>query len=186
MIDLQDAGVRFFTYSSSLLLALEAAGEAGLPVVVLDRPNPLGGERVEGMPRDPAVPFSLVSRAPGPLVHGLTLGEMARYANAKLAKPAKLEVVAMEGWSRSMLWQDTGLAWRSPSPNLRSADAALAYPGVALLEATNLSEGRGTEAPFLLFGAPWLDPSKVKVERARLPPDRDDVHPAGVARGARA
>lgn len=164
VIDLQDAGVRFFTYESTLLLALEAAGEAGLPVVVLDRPNPLGGERVEGPRRDPAVPTSLLSRSPGPLVHGLTLGELARYANARLAKPAPLEVVALAGWRRQDTWRELDRAWRAPSPNLRTAEAALAYPGIALLEATNLSEGRGSEAPFLLFGAPWLDPAAVKLE----------------------
>ena len=164
VIDLQDAGARFFTYSSTLLLALEAAAEAGLEVIVLDRPNPLGGERVEGPLRADGVPFSMVSRAPGPLVHGLTLGEMARLANSRLPKPAKLQVIAMEGWGRGMTWADTGRKWVSPSPNLRSAEAALAYPGTCLLESTNITEGRGTDAPFLLFGAPWLDPSQVKVE----------------------
>jgi len=163
VIDLQDAGTRFFTYESTLLLCLEAAAEAGIEVIVLDRPNPLGGERIEGPVRAENVVKSLVSRAPGPLVHGLTLGEMARYANAHLAKPAKLEVITMEGWHRGKLWSDTGRSWVNPSPNLRSPEAALAYPGVALLEATNVSEGRGTEAPFLLFGAPWLDPDKVEL-----------------------
>jgi beta-N-acetylhexosaminidase len=164
VIDLQDAGVRFFTYSSTLLLCLEAAAEAGIEVIVLDRPNPLGGERVEGPVRAGGVPISMVSRAPGPLVHGLTLGEMARLANARLPKPAKLEVIAVQNWGRGMAWPATGREWIAPSPNLRSAEAALAYPGVALLESTNVTEGRGTEAPFLLFGAPWLDPSQVKVE----------------------
>jgi uncharacterized protein YbbC (DUF1343 family) len=95
--------------------------------------------------------------APGPLVHGLTIGEMARYANAHRRKPARLTVVPMKGWTRAMTWPDTGLTWVRPSPNLRSAEAALAYPGVAWLEATNVSEGRGTDEPFLRFGAPWLD-----------------------------
>jgi uncharacterized protein YbbC (DUF1343 family) len=99
---------------------------------------------------------SLVNRAPGPLVHGLTLGEMARHANAGLSPRAKLTVIGMRGWKRRMLWEDTGRPWLPPSPNLRSAQAALAYPGVCLLEATNVSEGRGTETPFLLLGAPWL------------------------------
>jgi uncharacterized protein YbbC (DUF1343 family) len=96
--------------------------------------------------------------APGPLVHGLTLGEMARVANAQRAHPAPLRVVAMTGWGRSMTWTDTGRPWVNPSPNLRSAEAALAYPGTCLLEATNASEGRGTDAPFLLVGAPWVEP----------------------------
>lgn len=163
VIDLQDVGVRFYTYSSTMLLCLEAAAAAGLEVVVLDRPNPLGGERVEGPHRDPVdvVPLSLVSRAPGPLVHGLTFGEMARFVNAKSTRPARLSVLPMRGWSRSMTWTGTGRSWVNPSPNLRSAEAALAYPGTALLEATNLTEGRGTEAPFLLLGAPWLAPARL-------------------------
>jgi len=156
--DLQDAGVRFYTYVSTLLLCLEAAAEAGIEVCVLDRPNPLGGDLVEGPERDPGFPFSLVSTAPGPLVHGLTLGEMALHANARRSDPARVTVVPMTGWTRNMTWVDTGRAWVNPSPNLRSAEAALLYPGTCLLEATNLSEGRGTKSPFLLFGAPWLRP----------------------------
>jgi uncharacterized protein YbbC (DUF1343 family) len=157
--DLQDAGVRFYTYISTLLLCLEAAADAGIEFVVLDRPNPLGGERVEGPVSDPrdAVAGSFVNMAPGPLVHGLTAGEMARYANARREKAAKLTVIPMKGWKRSMVWADTGRTWVAPSPNLRSAEAAIAYPGTALIEATNVSEGRGTEAPFLLIGAPWAD-----------------------------
>ncbi|HEX7180470.1 MAG TPA: serine hydrolase, partial [Thermoanaerobaculia bacterium] len=165
VFDLQDAGVRFYTYVSTLILALESAAEAGLDFVVLDRPNPLGGERIEGpvsAPRD-VVPASFLNLAPGPLVHGMTLGEMARYVNARLERPARLTVVPLEGWKRRMTWAGTGRPWNPPSPNLRSAEAALAYPGTALLEATNLSEGRGTESPFLLLGSPWLDPSGVVV-----------------------
>jgi uncharacterized protein YbbC (DUF1343 family) len=157
VFDLQDAGVRFYTYISTLILCLEAAGEAGIELVVLDRPNPLGGERIEGPVGDrDAVPASFVNMAPGPLVHGLTTGEMARFVNASRSKPVKLTVVAMKGWARAMTWADTGRGWVPPSPNLRDPDAALAYPGVALLEATNVSEGRGTESPFLLLGAPWV------------------------------
>ena len=166
VVDLQDAGVRFYTYASTMLLSLEAAADAGLEVVVLDRPNPLGGERVEGPRRDPAMPFSLVSAAPGPLVHGLTLGEMARIADGTRGKPGRVSVVPMRGWSRGMTWADTGRPWVNPSPNLRSAEAAIAYPGTCLLEATNASEGRGTEAPFLLVGAPWMKPEAVAREAA--------------------
>jgi uncharacterized protein YbbC (DUF1343 family) len=101
------------------------------------------------------VPESFVNMAPGPLVHGLTLGEMARLVNASRAKPAKLTVVSMKGWTRAMTWADTGRQWILPSPNLRDPEAAIAYPGAALLSATNASEGRGTETPFLLLGAPW-------------------------------
>lgn len=165
VFDLQGAGVRFYTYVSTMMLCLEAAAEAGLEFVVLDRPNPLGGERVEGpvsVPRD-VVSSSFVNMAPGPLVHGLTLGEMARYVNASLAPAAALTVVPMQGWERSMTWGDTGRPWISPSPNLRSAEAALAYPGTAILEVTNVNEGRGTTDPFLIIGAPWLDPALVEV-----------------------
>ncbi len=187
VFDLQGAGVRFYTYVSTLILCLEAAAEAGLELVVLDRPNPLGGERVEGpvaAPRD-VVPASFVNLAPGPLVHGLTLGEMARHVNAGLAQPAKLRVVAMEGWTRRMTWADTGREWVAPSPNLRSAEAAMAYPGVALLEATNVSEGRGTREPFRFLGAPWLDPSKLELSvpgfelvSARFTPQGSPAAPA--------
>jgi uncharacterized protein YbbC (DUF1343 family) len=156
VFDLQDGGVRFYTYVSTLLLCLEAAADAGIELVVLDRPNPLGGVRVEGPARDPKAPTSLVSMAPGPLVHGLTAAEMARFANAQRAKPVKLTIVEMSGWKRPMTWKDTGRTWVPPSPNLRTAEAALAYPGTCLLEATNVTEGRGTEAPFLLVGAPWI------------------------------
>jgi uncharacterized protein YbbC (DUF1343 family) len=166
VIDLQDAGVRFYTYASTMLLCLEAAAEAGLEAVVLDRPNPIGGERVEGPERDPAMPASLVSMTPGPLVHGLTLGEMALVANGRRAAPGRVRVVAMTGWSRGMTWSDTGRPWVSPSPNLRSPEAALAYPGTCLLEATNASEGRGTDSPFLLVGAPWVKADALAREAA--------------------
>lgn len=156
VFDLQDAGVRFYTYVSTLLLCLDAAAEAGIEMIVLDRPNPLGGERIEGpVPDRGAVPESFVNMAPGPLVHGLTTGEMARLVNASRAKPAKLTVVAMKGWARAMTWADTGRGWMPPSSSLRDPEAAIAYPGVALLSATNVSEGRGTDTPFLLLGAPW-------------------------------
>ena len=160
VFDLQDAGVRFYTYLSTMMLAMDSAAAAGIDFVVLDRPNPLGGERVEGPLSDPrdVVPESLVNMAPGPLVHGLTAGEMARLVNAARPKPAKLTVVPLRGWKRTMTWSDTGRAWIPPSPNLRTPDAAIAYPGTALLEGTSVSEGRGTDAPFLLIGAPWLKP----------------------------
>jgi uncharacterized protein YbbC (DUF1343 family) len=165
VFDLQGAGVRFYTYVSTMILALEAAAENGLELVVLDRPNPLGGERIEGpvsAPRD-VVPASFVNLAPGPLVHGLTLGEMARFVNQGLDEPAKLSVVPMKGWKREMTWADTGRTWVPPSPNLRNPEAAIAYPGIALLEASVVSAGRGTVGPFLFFGAPWIRPSELQV-----------------------
>lgn len=190
VFDLQDAGARFYTYVSTLILALESAAEAGIDFVVLDRPNPLGGERIEGPVSDARdlVPASFLNLAPGPLVHGLTMGEMATYVNARLAKPARLTVIPMEGWKRSMTWADTLRPWVPPSPNLRTAEAALAYPGTALLEATNVSEGRGTDSPFLLFGAPWLDLSEsitvpgFHLESARFTP-RTSKYPDQECRG---
>ncbi len=166
VVDLQDAGVRFYTYASTMLLCLEAAADARIEAIVLDRPNPIGGERVEGPERDPELPFSLVSMAPGPLLHGLTLGEMARLTNARRTKPGRVSVVSMSGWSRGMTWTNTGRPWVNPSPNLRSAEAALAYPGTCLVEATNASEGRGTDAPFLLVGAPWVKADALAREAA--------------------
>jgi beta-N-acetylhexosaminidase len=173
VFDLQDAGVRFYTYMSTMVLCLEAAAEKGIEFVVLDRPNPLGGERVEGPVAEAreTAPASLTNTAPGPLVHGLTAAEMARYVNSRLPRKAKLKWVEMKGWRRSMVWADTGRAWINPSPNLRSPDAAIAYPGVAMLEATNVSEGRGSDEPFLLLGAPWM----------RTPPLTAGVSVAGFA-----
>jgi len=166
VVDLQDAGVRFYTYASTLLLCLEAAAEIGLEVIVLDRPNPLGGDRVAGPVRDPALRYSLVSMAPGPLLHGLTLGEMARYTSDRARKSGIVTVIPMDGWRRGMTWADTGLAWVNPSPNLRSPEAAIAYPGTCLVEATNASEGRGTDAPLLQVGAPWVEPERLAREAA--------------------
>jgi uncharacterized protein YbbC (DUF1343 family) len=166
VVDLQDVGVRFYTYAATMLVSLEAARAGGLEIVVLDRPNPLGGEDVEGPETDaPNAGHSLLAMTPGPLVHGLTLGEMARLASA--GSGARLTVVPMTGWTRTMRWADTGRRWVPPSPNLRTADAALVYPGIALLEATNVSEGRGTGDPFLLFGAPWLRSAEL-IDRVRI------------------
>lgn len=187
VFDLQDAGVRFYTYNSLLLLCLEAAAQAGIELVVLDRPNPLGGERVEGPVADPALAKSFVNRTPGPLVHGMTSGELARYANARAPRPGRLTVLPLRGWTRAMTWSDTERPWVPPSPNLRSPEAALAYPGTCLLEATNVSEGRGTGAPFLLLGAPWLKPEELRraatapgfaLEAARFVPRATEAAPA--------
>jgi uncharacterized protein YbbC (DUF1343 family) len=145
--------VRFFTYVSTMIYAQQAAAEAGIQFVVLDRPNPLGGNRVAGPVAD--LPDSFVSVAPGPLVHGLTAGEMARLVRSRSNPGGDLLVVPMEGWRRGMTWADTGRRWVRPSPSLRSAQAALLYPGTALLEGTTATEGRGTAAPFRVIGAPW-------------------------------
>jgi uncharacterized protein YbbC (DUF1343 family) len=148
--------------------------------VVLDRPNPLGGDRIEGPTREPTPTVRPVrtNLAPGPLVHGLTTGEMAQLIRSRLDKPLRLTVVAMKGWKRDMMWGETGRPWPSIAPNLRGPEAVLTYPALGLLEATNVSEGRGTELPFLLFGAPWLDAARLSsvsaagfsVEAARFTP----------------
>jgi uncharacterized protein YbbC (DUF1343 family) len=170
--DLQDAGVRFYTYVSTMILAQEAAAAAGVTFVVLDRPNPLGGDRVAGPVAD--LPKSLVNLAPGPLVHGLTAGEMARVVQRRL-RGAKLVVVPMAGWRRAMTWRDTGRRWVAPSPNLRSAEAALLYPGTGLLEGTTASEGRGTAAPFRIIGAPWVRTRAILDAAASVPGIRADA-----------
>ena len=158
VVDLQDAGVRFYTFAATMMHCLDACASAGVPMIILDRPNPIGGARVEGPVSAPEaeVPRSLVNMTPGPLVHGLTMAEIARVVNADREKKANLSAVALAGWSREMTWSDTGLPWVNPSPNLRSANACLAYPGTCLLEGTTVTEGRGTDAPFLKIGAPWL------------------------------
>ncbi len=154
--DIQDAGCRFYTYISTLGLVLEAAAEHKVKVVVLDRPNPIGGLAVEG-PMLPEGRESFVSYHALPLRHGMTVGELALLFNAERKIWADLDVVRMEGWRRDDFYDRTGLTWVNPSPNLRSLTEALLYPGVGLLETTNLSVGRGTDRPFEWIGAPWLD-----------------------------
>ncbi|MEO7329774.1 MAG: DUF1343 domain-containing protein, partial [Minicystis sp.] len=168
--DLQDAGARFYTYESTLGYLLETAAEKKLALVVLDRPNPLGGARMEGPMRDPG-PSTLLGYHPLPIRHGMTVGELARLFNGERGLGAKLEVVALQGWSRQDTWDRTGLPWHNPSPNLRSFDEALLYPGIALLETTNLSVGRGTAHPFERVGAPWLDGARLAaaLAEAQLP-----------------
>lgn len=156
VVDLQDVGTRVYTYVWTLTLCMEACAEHGVEVMVLDRPNPLGGEVFEGGLLDPAYQ-SFVGRAAIPMRHGLTLGELAQHCNTALGIDCKLHVVNMQGWRRSMLWPETQLAWVPPSPNLPRVEGVLVYPGQVLLEGTNISEGRGTTTPFEQFGAPWLD-----------------------------
>jgi uncharacterized protein YbbC (DUF1343 family) len=157
VVDLQDVGTRVYTYAWTLLHCLEACAAAGLPVLVLDRPNPLGGARAEGPCLDLAY-RSFVGLAPIPMRHGLTLGELARFCNSRLGVGADLHVVPVAGWRREMTWPATGRAWVPPSPNLPRWEGALVYPGQVLLEGTKLSEGRGTTTPFEQFGAPFVDP----------------------------
>jgi uncharacterized protein YbbC (DUF1343 family) len=157
VVDLQDVGTRVYTYVWTLTYCLEACAQKGIPVLVLDRPNPLGGERAEGALLNLEY-RSFVGRAAIPMRHGLTMGELALFCNDSMGLGAEVHVVAMQGWRRGMLWQDTGRAWVPPSPNLPRAEGALVYPGQVLIEGTNLSEGRGTTTPFEVFGAPFLDP----------------------------
>lgn len=153
-VDYQDVGVRFYTYLSALGYVLDAAAAHRIPVIVLDRPNPLSGSRVEGpLVREPF--RSYVGRDPLPLRYGMTTGETARFIAAGKGLPAP-EVVTVEGWSRDRWFDETGRHWVPTSPNMPTFDTALVYPGLALLEGTNLSEGRGTTRPFETFGAPWL------------------------------
>jgi uncharacterized protein YbbC (DUF1343 family)/CubicO group peptidase (beta-lactamase class C family) len=154
--DIQDIGARFYTYITTLGLVLEAAREGGKRVIVLDRPNPIGGRQVAGPVRD-AEFESFVAYHALPVRHGMTVGELARLYNAERKIGALLEVVACRGWSRDDLYDRTGLTWINPSPNMRSLTEALLYPGVALLEATNIATGRGTDTPFEKVGAPWVD-----------------------------
>ena len=156
VVDLQDVGARYYTFVWTMALTMRAAARVGLPVVVLDRPNPLGGEKLEGNMPDPRF-ASFVGLHPLPTRHGMTIGELAGYLNDTHGLGCDLTVVPMLGWRRAMLWEDTGLPWVAPSPNMPTPDTALVYPGMCLLEGTNLSEGRGTTRPFELWGAPWLD-----------------------------
>jgi uncharacterized protein YbbC (DUF1343 family)/CubicO group peptidase (beta-lactamase class C family) len=156
--DIQDVGTRFYTYITTLGLVLEAAQASGKKVVVLDRPNPIGGRVVAGPVRDQEF-SSFVAYHALPVRHGMTVGELARLYNAEREIRASLEVVPCRGWSRDDLYDRTGLVWINPSPNMRSLTEALLYPGVGLLEATNLATGRGTDTPFERLGAPWIDPA---------------------------
>lgn len=156
LYDVQGVGSRTYTRLSTMALSMEAAGEQGISFVVLDRPNPLGGVAVEGGRLDTAF-ASFVGMYPIPLRHGMTVGELAQLYNRAFGVDVDLTVVEMDAWRRGLWFDETGLPWVNTSPNIRSLDAALLYPGTVLLEGTNLSEGRGTDRPFEQTGAPWLD-----------------------------
>lgn len=156
LFDMQDVGARYYTYLSTLLSVLRAAARARLPLVVLDRPNPITGAAVEGPLVTPGYE-SFVGAAPLPVRHGLTLGEAAGWLDATFGLGADLTVVAMRGWRRSMWFDETGRLWVPTSPAMAHLTAAALYPGTCLLEGTNLSVGRGTALPFEICGAPWLD-----------------------------
>jgi len=149
-------GARIYTFIYSMANCLRAAARAGLPVIVCDRPNPIGGARVQG-PMLEASYESFVGQFPMPMRHGMTVAELAQLFNDHHGIGADLEVVPMKGWSREMYWDATDVPWVMPSPNMPTLDTAIVYPGTVLLEGTILSEGRGTTRPFELIGAPWLD-----------------------------
>ena len=155
LFDLQDVGVRVYTFAHTMALAMEACRDLSLRCVVLDRPNPIGGLQREGPLLQPGFE-SFVGLHPIPLRHGLSLGELARLLNGTFGIGCELEVVACEGWRRDLWFDQTGLPWVFPSPNLPTLDSCITYPGMVLLEGTNLSEGRGTTRPFELIGAPYL------------------------------
>jgi len=156
VVDLQNAGARFYTFETTLGYFLEGAAKAGIPVVVLDRPNPITGAIVQG-PVGDAGHETFTNYFPLPVRHGMTMGELAQMFNAERGIHAQLYVSPMQGWMRGDWFDETGLAWVNPSPNLRNLTEAALYPGVALIEGTNVSVGRGTDTPFEVVGAPWVN-----------------------------
>ena len=183
VFDIQDIGARFYTYLTTMGYAMEEASKAGLPFMVLDRPNPIGG-MAEGPVLEPGISF-FTAYLQVPTRHGLTAGEMAVFHKANLKLNLDLNVIKMEGWTRDMFFDQTGIVWINPSPNIRSVDAELLYPGLDCFEAANVSVGRGTDTPFLWFGAPWMKAGKiakrlnkaglrgVKFSLLRLTPSKD-------------
>jgi uncharacterized protein YbbC (DUF1343 family) len=161
VFDIQDVGARYYTYTATLALCMRAAGRHGVKVVVLDRPNPIGGTQTEGGGLQPGLE-NFCALYPIPQRHGLTVGEFAVLVRDTFEVKCELEVVRCEGWSRSDYMDATGLPWVMPSPNMPTLDTAIVYPGMCLLEGTNLSEGRGTTRPFELFGAPFIDSARLR------------------------
>lgn len=160
LFDIQDVGARYYTYLSTMALAMEAAGDRGIPFVVLDRPNPIGGDPVQGNVLDPEY-STFVGLYPIPMRHGLTAGEFARMAVGEFGVRVQLSVAVADGWRRTMPFADTGIPWIAPSPNMPSVESALHYPGTCLFEGTPISVGRGTERAFQQVGAPWLDADRL-------------------------
>lgn len=156
LFDIQDVGVRFYTYIATMLDAMRAAARNKIPFIVLDRPNPIGGHRVEGPILEVELK-SFVGIHPIPIRHGMTVGELAKLLNKEQQIAAQLQVVPVKGWTRNQWFDTTNLTWVQPSPNMPSLETAAIYPGFGLIEGTNLSEGRGTTRPFEWIGAPWID-----------------------------
>ncbi len=169
-VDLQDVGARYYTFIWTMELCMQACSEMGKSVVILDRPNPLGGFVIEGPVLQPEF-ASFVGLRPLPVRHGMTVGEIALYLKEAYYPSLDLHVIKMKGWKRSQLFDKTGLPWVLPSPNMPALDTAIVYPGMCLLEGTLLSEGRGTTRPFEIFGAPFIDPDKLtaRLDEFKLP-----------------
>jgi uncharacterized protein YbbC (DUF1343 family) len=166
--DIQDVGVRFYTYITSMGECMEAAADNGIPFIVLDRPNPLADVRVEGRILDIERFKSFVGAYLIPIRYGWTLGELAGFVRDGLEKPLDLTIVRMKNYRRSLWYDETGLQWIAPSPNIPSLATAIVYPGMCLFEGTNVSEGRGTTQPFEMIGAPWIDGYKLAQDLAEL------------------
>jgi len=168
VFDIQDIGARFYTYLTTMGYAMEEAAKAGLPFMVLDRPNPIGG-KIEGPVLAPDI-SAFTAYFPVPTRHGFTAGEMALFHKDNLKLDLDLTVVKLEGWNRAMIFDATGVPWTNPSPNIRTVDAEMLYPGLGCFEASNVSVGRGTDIPFHWFGAPWLKAEKIakKLNKAGL------------------
>jgi uncharacterized protein YbbC (DUF1343 family) len=173
VVDLQDVGARIYTFVYTMANCLRAAARHKVPVVVCDRPNPIGGAAVEGPMLEPGFE-SFVGLFPIPMRHGMSIGELAVLFNTHFGIGADLQIAQMEGWSRKMYFDETGLPWVMPSPNMPTLDTAIVYPGAVLFEGTQLSEGRGTTRPFELLGAPWIDAERFSAELNAL--DLDGVH----------
>ncbi len=160
VFDIQDVGSRYYTFIYTLSYIMEACTDTDIEVVVLDRPNPINGEHIEGPVLERGYE-SFVGRFPIPIRHGMTVGELALLFQNEFGIRCGLRIIKMEGWNRRSLFAETGLPWVLPSPNMPTPDTALVYPGMCLFEGTNVSEGRGTTRPFEIFGAPWIDPDKL-------------------------
>ena len=178
LVDLQDIGARIYTYIYTMANCLRAAARHGVPAIVCDRPNPIGGTAVEG-DRLRHGYESFVGLFPIPMRHGMTIGELAKLFNKEFGIGASLDVIPMEGWTRSAYADSTGLPWVMPSPNMPTLDTAIVYPGTVLFEGTMLSEGRGTTRPFELVGAPWIDAERFAGEMNSLGLDGVYFRPAG-------
>ncbi|MBU8849656.1 MAG: DUF1343 domain-containing protein [Desulfobacterales bacterium] len=163
LVDIQDVGTRVYTFIYTISFCLEIAARLKKQVIILDRPNPIGGTQIEGniLSKEYA---SFVGRFPVPMRHGLTIGEISQFFNQKFHMECDLTIIPMTGWKRQMYWQDTGLSWIPPSPNLPTPQSCIVYPGQVIFEGTNISEGRGTTLPFEQFGAPFLNTKKIKAE----------------------